>query len=255
MNQQLFMKKKTETFAGLMAQFQYHFDVRPVFDDFLTMTLTCLCLDTRTGKSHDEDLYMDTVKKYAAHDLRHQFPKMFAALIQEMESRSDSSGGNDVLGEWYQETIANTDRGQTFTPWPACMLVAGIAAAGRTDDGKRLRILDPACGSGRMLLAASRISGPGHYYYGIDIDHTCTQMAAVNLFLNGIFHGEVMCADALDPDDFRIGYRFSTAPFGVFRITDKEQSLLWQMHRGSFLKQAANPSPDSKLGGSQLSFF
>ncbi len=95
---------------------------------------------------------------------------------------------------------------------------------------------DPSCGSGRMLLASAFEIGNRHYYYGIDIDSTCVKMAAINLFLNGIFKGEVMCADALNPDDFRCSYKFSVFPLGVRLITEKENSTLSQLHKNSFVK-------------------
>jgi len=72
-----------------------------------------------------------------------------------------------------------------------------------------LRILDPARNSGRMLLAAHRIHGSEHEYYGIDIDRTCVKMTALNLFLNGIWNSEVLCANALLPEDFVIAYNIS----------------------------------------------
>ena len=254
------MKKKTETFASLIGQFQYHFALRTVFDDFLTMTLTILCLDPKTGLSHDEDLYMETIKKYATHDLRHVFPKMFAALINEMEERNGSSEGNDVLGDFYEQNLANKGMGQVFTPWPVCVFMAGITCGERQENKERLRIIDPCCGSGRMLLAGSRVLGPFHDYYAIDLDYTCVKMAAINLFLNGVFHGEVMCADALRPDHFIVSYKLSMFPFGAFRITEKEKSPLWHLNRASFTKQeapvTANPEKGNDAGvGSQLSFF
>jgi ribosomal protein L11 methylase PrmA len=97
-----------------------------------------------------------------------------------------------------------------------------------------LRILDPACGSGRMLLAAHRVNGTGHEYYGIDIDPTCAKVTALNLFLNGIWNSEVMCANALSPADFVIAYRISFLPLGIFKIEVKEESKLWHLHKNSF---------------------
>jgi len=87
-----------------------------------------------------------------------------------------------------------------------------------------------------MLLAAYKVTGPGHECYGIDIDRTCVKMTALNLFLNGVWNGEVMCANSLQPDDFVISYRISFSPLGIFKIEDKEKSKLWQMHGNSFLR-------------------
>jgi len=103
------------------------------------------------------------------------------------------------------------------------------------NENKRpLRIIDPTCG---MLLAPYKVHGAGHEYYGIHIDLMCVKMTALNLFLNGIWNSEVMCADALRPDDFVIAYHISLLPLGIFKIGQKEQSRLWNMHCNSFSKE------------------
>lgn len=243
------MKKKTETFADLIERFRYHFDTRTVFDDFLTLTLTCFCLDVKTGLSYDEPLYLETIGKYAKHDLRHIFPQMLATLITEMERRSGSASGNDVLGEYYEAHLARNGLSQYFTPWPICEMIARSVTSGHTEESRVQRILDPCCGSGRMILAGSRVLGPNNEYYAIDVDATCIKMTALNLFLNGVFKGEVLCADALNPDSFTVSYKLSLLPFGVFRITEKERSLLFKMHRNAFMGKPGKPD------NPQLSFF
>lgn len=246
-----------------MNSFGYRYDLRPVFDDFLIITMCAVTQNPLTGKSHYEDLYMETIAKYVKDDLRHQFPKLFGALVMEMEDRRESGMGNDVLGDYYEQNFCRKNSGQFFTPWPICQLMAHCTCGEAKADGKQ-RILDPTCGSGRMLVSSAKILGTKHEYYGIDIDHTCVKMAALNLFLNGIFHAEIMCADALSPDDFRTSYALSLLPFGIFRIEDKERSRLWHMHRNSFpKKQPAEgpklilPSEEGMQGhsGSQLHLF
>lgn len=226
------MKSKKETFGSLMDEFQYHFDKSVVFDDLLTLVICAFGQNPRTKKSYDEDLYLQTIGKYKKHKLVDHFPKMLACLVMEMEAQLDSSMGNDVLGTYYEQNLIKKGSGQFFTPWPICEFMAQCTAGDKTED--TLRILDPCCGSGRMLLCGAKHTGRQHEYYGIDIDHTCVKMTAINLFLNGIFHSEVMCADALDRDDFRMSYRISQLPFGVFRITDRERSPLWQSYRKTF---------------------
>lgn len=231
-----------------MNSFAYRYDLRPVFDDFLTMSMCAVTQIPGAGKSHYEDLYMETVAKYKNDDLRFQFPKLFAQLVAEMELRLDDSQGNDVLGDYYEQNFCRKNSGQFFTPWPICQFMAHSICgdAGQTEEVKR--IIDPTCGSGRMLLAAAKIMGWRHKYYGIDLDHTCVRMTALNLFLNGIFHSELMCADALSPDDFRMSYALSFLPLGIFRIEQKENSRLWHMYKNSFeKKQKAFPATDIKL--------
>ena len=117
-----------------------------------------------------------------------------------------------------------------------------------------LRILEPSCGSGRMLMAMLKEAGPYHEYYAIDLDSTCVIMTAINLFLSGMFRSETMCANALLPEDFRVSYRTSFLPFGVFRVKEKEQSPLWHLLKNSWnnskKKEDTKPPPD--LDGKQV---
>lgn len=225
------MTKQKETFSSLMLSFQYHFDLRTVFEDFLTMSMCSLTPVLGKGVSYYEDLYMQTVAKYAKHNIRFNFPKMFACLVEEMTARVTSDTGNDVLGEFYEQHLYSKGKSQYFTPWPVCtfMAKATVDASPEKDTAKSLRILEPACGSGRMLLAVMREIGPQHHYYAIDLDPVCCKMAALNLFLNGMFHSEIMCGNALVPEQFSISYKLSLFPPGIFRIEDKELSPLYHM--------------------------
>lgn len=241
-------KKKTDTpvpsknqFTETLFKLAHRFPLFQVFDDFLTMSIAACTQNPVTKLSHYEDEYVETIVRYKDSDLRHEFPKAFAALINEMEERVDSDQGNDVLGEFFEQHISNGRNGQFFTPYHICKVMALLTHADReydsdADRDRPLRILDPSCGSGRMLLAGSTVYGRGHEYYGIDVDRTCVKMAALNLFLNGIWHSEVMCANALQPDDFVIAYRISLLPFGIFKIEEKEKSILWHLQKNSFRK-------------------
>lgn len=258
------MKKKQETFSGLIQEFQYHFDLPQVFDDFLTMSIASFGRNLETGLSYDEDLYMSLIPKYQDHKLVDHFPKMLGWMIVEMENRRNDSQGNDVLGDFYQEFLYKKGRSQYFTPWNACYMMAQMtfeANPDRTVGSPPQRILDPCCGSGRLLVASSKVHGIQHSFYGIDLDQVCVKMSALNMFLNGIFHGEVVWADALNPDDFKMSYKLSYFPFGIFRIKQREDSELWHINQNTFRKKQFTagilPSEEvNKLaGGSQLQFF
>ncbi len=258
------MTSKKETFASLMDSFTYRYDLRTVFDDLLTMYIYATAQIPGTGKSHYEDLYLEIAAKYEKDDLRTRFPKALAQLIMEMEERVNDSHGNDVLGEYYQQNFCKAKSGQFFTPWPLSGMLADLTCGNEADSDKVQQVIDPSCGSGRMLMTAAKRLGWGHEYYGIDVDHTCVKMTALNLFLNGIFHAEVMCANALDPNDFRISYKLSFLPLGIFRIEEKERSRLWQMNRNAFTQNAKpvpphiiSPSEETKPAGngSQLRLF
>ncbi len=224
-------------FAESLHTISHRFSLFTVFDDFLSMSIAACTQNLQTKKSWYEDEYLETIAKYKDSELRHEFPKAFAYLVTEMEERVVSSLGNDVLGDFFEQNISNGRNGQFFTPYPICKFMASITHTDKVCDNETiepLRILDPACGSGRMLLASHRINGPGNDYYGIDINLTCVKMAALNLFLNGIWNSEVMCANALAPNDFITAYRISFIPLGIFKIEAKEQSRLWHLHKNSF---------------------
>ena len=234
--------KSKETFASLFDSLAYRYDLRPVFDDLLTMTICSFSRNLSTGLSHDEDLYMETIARYPKEVVQEVFPKLLALLIVEMEESYGSSSGNDVLGEFYELNFCRKGAAQFFTPWPICEFMASCLGEDNAEREAPLRILDPSCGSGRTLLAGARRFGFQERYYGIDIDHTCVKMSVLNLFLNGIFHAEVMWGDALCPDDFRMSYVTSFLPFGIYRIKERERSPLWHSHKAAFKKQEADPA-------------
>lgn len=223
-------------FAEALLTISSRFPIFNVFEDFLTMTIAAFTQNPQTRKSWYEDEYLKTIEPYKDSDLRHEFPKAFVNLIEEMELRKDSSNGNDVIGEFFEEHISSGRKGQFFTPYGLCKLMASIVPEGENADnseppeeGISKIIVDPCCGSGRMLIASRNVNKGSHEYYGIDIDHTCVKMTAINLFLNGVWNSEVMCADTLYPGDFVIAYRISLFPLGVFKIEEKKNSKLWHL--------------------------
>ena len=245
--------KKQETFSSLMKEFLYHYDQSTVFDDFLTMTLCAFSRNPKTRLSNDEDLYLERIAKYKESDLRFHFRKMLDCLTFEMEERISVNEVSDILGEYYQENLYKKGSSQYFTPWPICTYMAGATLEAEDNEQKGKwpkRILDPACGSGRMLIAAANAHGRNHHYFGIDIDPVCVKMTTLNLFLNGIFHCEVMQANALLADDYHGSYRTSIVPFGIFKIENKEKSFLWNFMRES-LKPKFATSDDMKLASEE----
>jgi hypothetical protein len=110
-------------------------------------------------------------------------------------------------------------------------------------------------------MVSSRVCGPHHEYYGIDIDQTCAKMTALNLFLSGLFTSETMCGNALIHKDFRFSYVSSFLPFGIFRIQEKERSRLWKILDSTLQEKSKDMPPPPDLNpnkypeGSQLTFF
>lgn len=176
------MKKKLQKFETIMDGLARRHGVHQVFTDFLTM---CICAFSM-GKM--EDRYFETIRRYEK-PYAYSFSEALAALVIEMTG-TDGNGLVDVLGKYFEENISRGYNGQFFTPQPVCDMLANINKP-RTGD----RILDPACGSGRMLMAAAKLNRFS-LFFGADVDATCAKMATVNLCLNGMF-GEIANMNSL----------------------------------------------------------
>lgn len=225
-------KTTSQTFGQLFySLFAQQYDLRTVFSDFVTMCICTLAMKPGTMHSYYEEDYLKAIQPYREKGLAMQFPILYAKLITEMELRVKSSQGNDVLGEFMEMHLLSKSKSQFFTPWPVCELIAKINCVniGYEETFEHKRIIDPACGSGRLLVAGSRELHKYNHYYGIDIDLLCVKVTTINLFLNGIFHGEILCANALDPkNSFVESYGLSFLPFRLFKITKPEESSLWR---------------------------
>ncbi|MBD1364433.1 SAM-dependent DNA methyltransferase [Mucilaginibacter sp. ZT4R22] len=112
---------------------------------------------------------------------------------------------NDPLGELYMQAISNGHNGQYFTPTPICDMLAAFNIDSNSKPAQS--VCDPACGSGRMLLAAAKLNRHMHFY-GADLDSTCCKMALVNMMLNSLT-GEIAHMNTLS-NDFYTGYRTAT---------------------------------------------
>ncbi|HEY8892207.1 MAG TPA: N-6 DNA methylase [Clostridium sp.] len=135
---------------------------------------------------------------------------------------------NDPLGELYMQAISNGFNGQYFTPTPVCEMISAITI-GECLESKET-ICDPACGSGRMLLASAKFNRHSKFY-GADLDNTCCKMALVNMLLNSLT-GEIAHMNTLS-NEFYNGYKTSTILIDGFHMphfiefTEPELSYIW----------------------------
>ncbi|MGP8214268.1 MAG: N-6 DNA methylase [Bacteroidia bacterium] len=155
-----------------------------VFTDYLDMVICALS----AGKYEEE--YLSIVKRYKKEEVN-----LFCELLAEMIIIMDDGGKGlvDCLGEFYQTNLSRGKHGQFFTPQHVSDFMAQITMDKDSTVGKR--ILDPCCGSGRMLLSAAKVSR-NNYFGGADLDSRCVKMCAINLCLNGL-PGEVAHMNSL----------------------------------------------------------
>ncbi|MGE0566609.1 MAG: class I SAM-dependent DNA methyltransferase [Bacteroidia bacterium] len=238
-----------QSFKSVFDKAAYGNSYEQTFDDFLTICICCFTRNFKTGLSHYEDEYLRVIEPYKALGTLKYLPILLAELILYMEENMDNSQGNDLLGTFFEQEISRGRNGQFFTPFHVCQLMTQLT---RGEETKSMRVLDPCCGSGRMLLAFEKGSKCKHAYYGIDIDPRCVKMTAINLFLNGQC-GEVVCGDALAHNDFKFGYEISILSLGIFKIVEMETSTIWKSQRTT--NSTSNPHEQKKPPQSQLELF
>jgi hypothetical protein len=124
---------------------------------------------------------------------------------------------HDVLGTVYEQFTEGTRSrrqtlGQFFTPIPICDMMAEMIRGNPSADGQPQAVLDPASGSGRLLIAGAKRLHPDSLFTAIDKDRVCAEMSALNLFFFNL-NGMAMWGDAL-AGEFWDGYQETRANRG-----------------------------------------
>ncbi|MEG0889844.1 MAG: N-6 DNA methylase [Bacteroides sp.] len=206
-----------EPFSAYLEELSYTKSRFDVFDDFLTMMVCSLSM----GRKEEE--YLRTVKGYTKKELD-IFCKAFASVIMQMEYRQLE----DPFGDYFEEHLSNGRNGQFFTPIPVCELMANIVHGFNkaSEQDAQKTVSDPACGSGRLLLASAKIDR-NRYFVGSDISETCCKMTLINMCLNSI-EGEVHHMDTLSLQTWRkwmvIIDKFTRIPY-IYEVKKESQVL------------------------------
>lgn len=125
-----------------------------VFTDFCKMAACALSMQRR------EDEYLEVIKGYS-HDEIDSLGKALGVLVNIMQDHPYQ----DVLGAYYLEIasrFSKKDRGEFYTPDCIAELMARllINADAVKANGKPVRISEPTCGSGNMILALAKTLSP-----------------------------------------------------------------------------------------------
>jgi type I restriction enzyme M protein len=228
-------------FNDIFRKLEYRHAYVTVFDDFLTAMMNYF-----TPPEY-QPLDVTCFGKYSE-DERKLFYDMIVEVIHVLQRElSNARLWYDVFGDYYQLLASRGKQsalGQFFTPDPAVDMM--IQLQGDKDEltGKGLTIADPACGSGRMLIAY-HAHFPGNYTFGEDLDPMCCKMTCLNMMLHGC-EGEVVNHNALMPDSYIRGWRINPTIRRIHLPTitplPKEESFvvrMWEKKKAEAAQQQA----------------
>ena len=150
-----------------------------------------------------EKRYLHIINKYDKEE-RTQLAEMCGLLTAAYED-GDSFRFGDILGEIYMESgSGNKHTGQFFTPYHVSLVTAEMSIPADYNGEKPIKINEPTCGSGGMIVAAAEVL----YRRGInfqkcmrvqtqDLDWRAVYMCYVQLSLFGInvvvVQGDTLC--------------------------------------------------------------
>lgn len=171
---------------------RYRHDMYQVFSDCMeAMAISFSNAVDQQQAPAREARYLEIVRRYER-DVIETFPKILGEVTLAMEAAP-----GDVLGTVFgQMELHNTARGQFFTPYEVCRLMARL----QIGDGAHLREIvdrhgfalaqEPACGAGAMIIAlAQEMQDAGVNYQqhlhvkAIDVDARAAHMAYVQFSL------------------------------------------------------------------------
>lgn len=189
------------------------------FDDWLALAVNAIL--------RDEAAYMEIMTRYGPREApmgtrdypADHFARALGEWMQAMQQEPA-----DYLGRVYEEqAVANQYAGQFFTPGPVVELMAAMTMPADLPD--TALVSDPACGSGRMLVAGIRRNRFATFI-GTDTDLTCVHMTALNCLVRNantyVIHGNSLSLEAWG------GYAVRRTPFGgdLFRLTPEQAKTL-----------------------------
>lgn len=116
-----------------------------------------------------------------------------------LDLRPSMLSGNDVIGDSYEYLIshfasdAGKKGGEFFTPSAVSTLLAKLVVASEGD-----RIYDPTCGSGSLLIKASKEVGNNNFrLYGQESNGKTVSLAKMNMFLHDINDAVIEWGDTI----------------------------------------------------------
>jgi 2-polyprenyl-3-methyl-5-hydroxy-6-metoxy-1,4-benzoquinol methylase len=245
MNDKMTKAQALARFRKLFEQLSYSQDYSTTFHSFLDFALWRLA--PQCAEQMKDDLNrLNTMYKDA------MVPVM-CEMFDTWSVACDNEGAwfYDALGDLFMECVSFGRNGQFFTPQPVCDMMAELNYGDDLADGKT--VCDPACGSGRMLLAMAK-KNRRLRFYGSDNDITCVKMAVLNMLINSM-KGEIAWMNALTMEHYR-SYHINLVLAGtyylpVLTITGKNETYMIE-RLSNIMKELKEAKPSSDENTTQL---
>lgn len=177
-------KPPPSDFRKILERLSHRHDTRRIFDAFVRFAACAVAAQTREAE------YLEEAKHWDKTDLE-IFAEALGALVTEMETKPFE----DVIGGYYME-FALSSKGQQWngeyhTSKPICELMAQIIMSDQQLPAEGpIRVCEPACGAGAMILAVGQSCSPEARrrlrVTAVDINRTACDMAFINTTLWGI---------------------------------------------------------------------
>lgn len=158
--------------------------------------------------------------------------------VKNMSLGDYQSNTIDAFGDAYEYLMtmyasnAGKSGGEFYTPQEVSELLTRLATVGKTEVNK---VYDPACGSGSLLLKASKVLGKDGVrqgYYGQEINITTYNLCRINMFLHDIGYDkfDIACEDTLTApqhwDDEPFEVIVSNPPYSIKWVGDDDATLI-----------------------------
>lgn len=231
-------KSELPNFSKAIRDVSNRYHLQQIFDDFLQMSVCCFTL----GKL--EDLYLKVSKRYDQGELN-RFSLALAAMIKEYTDKSQEGGWWDVLGSFFEEINSPSSAqrsGQFFTPVHVCDLMAKLLVKEAPEE--QITVVDPTCGSGRNLIAESRLDPHNRYsrfYVAQDLDSRCVNMTVLNYIMYGM-KGVVIHMNTLSMEVYS-GYRVYLPETGLGVLPLNEQQCKQFLIKPAFTSDKTDEAP------------
>jgi len=189
-----------------------------IYSDWLTMTAAAL-YSWKNDKSTEEE-YQNIARQYSQDELK-KHSELLEITVNALEKNDQ-----DFLGEVFTfGELTNERNAQFFTPYNISrMMAAMMVSQNEPRKGRVIRVNDPTCGAGGMLVAVcdvmKNVAGINYqqdvYFVGQDIDARCARMAYIQLSLLGA-PALIICGNTLTMQTYwqreTIGYHISGIDF------------------------------------------